>query len=56
MLQEVDGQAFMMLVLPTVQEELGLKLGPALKLCHHVQRLKLAFYETFHPEEVAKTS
>lgn len=53
--QDIDGQAFMMLVLPTVQEELGLKLGPALKLCHHVQRLKLAFYETFHPDGAPKT-
>ena len=43
----------MMLVLPTVQEELELKLGPALKLCYHVQRLKLAFIETFHPEHEA---
>ena len=41
----------MLLVLPTAQETLNLKLGPALKLCHHVQRLKLAFYETYHPEE-----
>lgn len=49
-LQAIDGQAFMMLVLPTVQSELELKLGPALKLCHHVQRLKLAYFETFHPE------
>ncbi|KAK6175906.1 hypothetical protein SNE40_014282 [Patella caerulea] len=45
--QEIDGQALLLLTLPTVQEHLGLKLGPAIKLCHHIERVKIAFYETF---------
>ena len=31
------------------QESLGLKLGPALKLCHAITRLKVAFYTNFAP-------
>ncbi|XP_071081791.1 scm-like with four MBT domains protein 1 [Haliotis cracherodii] len=45
--QEIDGQALLLLTLPTVQEHLDLKLGPAIKLCHHIERVKIAFYETF---------
>ncbi|KAH3892505.1 hypothetical protein DPMN_016623 [Dreissena polymorpha] len=45
--QEVDGQAFLLLDLPTVQEHLELKLGPAVKLCHQIERLKVAFYENY---------
>ncbi|KPP78694.1 scm-like with four MBT domains protein 1-like, partial [Scleropages formosus] len=45
--QEIDGQALLLLTLPTVQECMGLKLGPAVKLCHHIERVKLAFYQQF---------
>ena len=45
--QEIDGQALLLLTLPDVQEHLDLKLGPAVKLCHHVERVKVAFYEQF---------
>lgn len=45
--QEIDGQALLLLNLPTVQECMDLKLGPAVKLCHHIERVKLAFYQQF---------
>ncbi|XP_023661343.1 scm-like with four MBT domains protein 1 isoform X2 [Paramormyrops kingsleyae] len=45
--QEIDGQALLLLTLPTVQECMGLKLGPSIKLCHHIERVKLAFYQQF---------
>uniref|UniRef100_UPI00398E7EF9 scm-like with four MBT domains protein 1 n=1 Tax=Pristiophorus japonicus TaxID=55135 RepID=UPI00398E7EF9 len=45
--QEIDGQALLLLTLPTVQECMELKLGPAIKLCHHIERLKVAFYQHF---------
>ena len=45
--QEVDGQAFLLLDLSTIQEHLELKLGPTVKLCHHIERLKVAFYENY---------
>ncbi|XP_041744142.1 scm-like with four MBT domains protein 1 [Coregonus clupeaformis] len=45
--QEIDGQALLLLSLPTVQECMGLKLGPAIKLCHLIERVKLAFYQRF---------
>lgn len=45
--QEIDGQALLLLNLPTVQECMELKLGPAVKLCHHIERVKLAFYQQF---------
>ncbi|XP_064633870.1 scm-like with four MBT domains protein 1 isoform X2 [Lineus longissimus] len=44
---EIDGQALLLLTLPTVQEHMELKLGPAIKLCHHIERVKIAFYEQF---------
>uniref|UniRef100_A0A8C7VAQ9 SLED domain-containing protein n=1 Tax=Oncorhynchus mykiss TaxID=8022 RepID=A0A8C7VAQ9_ONCMY len=44
---EIDGQALLLLSLPTVQECMGLKLGPAIKLCHLIERIKLAFYQHF---------
>ena len=47
LLQEIDGQALLLLTLPTVQECMDLKLGPAIKLCHHIERVKIAFYEQF---------
>ncbi|KAG7467689.1 scm-like with four MBT domains protein 2 isoform X1 [Solea senegalensis] len=45
--QDVDGQALLLLTLPTVQECMDLKLGPALKLCHHIERVKVSFYRQF---------
>ncbi|XP_014676668.1 PREDICTED: scm-like with four MBT domains protein 2 [Priapulus caudatus] len=45
--QEIDGQALLLLNLPTVQEHLELKLGPAVKLCHHIERVKVAFFAQF---------
>lgn len=45
--QDIDGQALLLLTLPTVQEHLELKLGPAVKLCHQVERVKLAFYSQY---------
>lgn len=45
--QEIDGQALLLLTLPTIQECMDLKLGPAIKLCHHIERVKLAFYQQF---------
>lgn len=45
--QEIDGQALLLLTLPTVQECMDLKLGPAIKLCHHIERVKFAFYQQF---------
>ncbi|XP_076847146.1 scm-like with four MBT domains protein 1 isoform X2 [Brachyhypopomus gauderio] len=45
--QEIDGQALLLLNLPTVQECMDLKLGPAIKLCHHIERVKLVFYQQF---------
>lgn len=45
--QEIDGQALLLLTLPAVQEFLELKLGPAVKLCHEVERVKVAFFEQY---------
>ncbi|CAH1784251.1 unnamed protein product [Owenia fusiformis] len=43
--QEIDGQALLLLSLPSLQEHLELKLGPAIKLCHHIERVKLSFFD-----------
>lgn len=45
--QEIDGQALLLLNLPTVQEYLDLKLGPAIKLCHHIEKIKVAFFQQY---------
>lgn len=45
--QEVDGQAFLLLNLPIVQEFLELKPEPAIRLCQQIERVKLAFYRSF---------
>ncbi|XP_054845207.1 scm-like with four MBT domains protein 2 isoform X2 [Eublepharis macularius] len=45
--QDIDGQALLLLTLPTVQECMELKLGPAIKLCHQIERIKLAFYAQY---------
>ena len=38
--QEIDGKALMLLRSDMVMKYMGLKLGPALKLCHHIERLR----------------
>ncbi|XP_068132148.1 scm-like with four MBT domains protein 2 isoform X3 [Hyperolius riggenbachi] len=45
--QDIDGQALLLLTLPTVQECMELKLGPAIKLCHQIERVKMAFYAQY---------
>ncbi|CAB1353501.1 unnamed protein product [Coregonus sp. 'balchen'] len=40
-------EALLLLNLPTLQECMELKLGPAIKLCHHIERVKLEFYQKF---------
>ncbi|CAL8252188.1 unnamed protein product [Merluccius merluccius] len=37
---EIDGKALMLLRSDMVMKYMGLKLGPALKLCHHIERLR----------------
>ncbi|TRY56064.1 hypothetical protein DNTS_017909 [Danionella cerebrum] len=37
---EIDGKALMLLRSDMVMKYMGLKLGPALKLCHHIDTLK----------------
>lgn len=46
-MQDIDGQALLLLTLPTVQECMDLKLGPAIKLCHQIERVKVAFYKQY---------
>lgn len=40
MFQEIDGDALLLLKSEMMMKYLGLKLGPALKLCYHIDRLK----------------
>uniref|UniRef100_A0A667XGZ7 SAM domain-containing protein n=1 Tax=Myripristis murdjan TaxID=586833 RepID=A0A667XGZ7_9TELE len=37
---EIDGDALLLLKSEMMMKYLGLKLGPALKLCYHIDRLK----------------
>uniref|UniRef100_A0A3Q3VX70 SAM domain-containing protein n=1 Tax=Mola mola TaxID=94237 RepID=A0A3Q3VX70_MOLML len=37
---EIDGKALLLLRSDMIMKYMGLKLGPALKLCHHIERLK----------------
>ncbi|KAM7405917.1 hypothetical protein PAMP_000330 [Pampus punctatissimus] len=37
---EIDGTALMLLRSDVIMKYMGLKLGPALKLCHHIEKLK----------------
>ncbi|NXS20931.1 SCML4 protein, partial [Mystacornis crossleyi] len=39
---EIDGNALLLLKSDMIMKYLGLKLGPALKLCYHIDRLKQA--------------
>ena len=38
--QEIDGKALMLLRSDVIMKYMGLKLGPALKLCNHIEKLK----------------
>ncbi|XP_053324639.1 scm-like with four MBT domains protein 1 [Spea bombifrons] len=44
--QEIDGKALLLLTLPAIQDCMELKLATAIKLCYHIERVKLAFYQT----------
>lgn len=37
---EIDGKALLLLRSDMIMKYMGLKLGPALKLCYHIERLK----------------
>ncbi|XP_034050609.1 polycomb protein SCMH1 [Thalassophryne amazonica] len=37
---EIDGKALLLLRSDVIMKYMGLKLGPALKLCHHIEKLK----------------
>jgi polycomb protein SCMH1 len=39
-LQEIDGRALLLLTSETMMKYMGLKLGPALKLCNIIEKLK----------------
>ncbi|XP_063809993.1 polycomb protein SCMH1-like isoform X6 [Pseudophryne corroboree] len=41
---EIDGSAFLLLRSDMIMKYMGLKLGPALKLCYHIDRLKQGKY------------
>ncbi|XP_044157660.1 scm-like with four MBT domains protein 1 [Bufo gargarizans] len=45
--QEIDGRALLLLNLPAVQDCMDLKPAMAIKLCYHIERVKLAFYQSF---------
>ncbi|KAG8436263.1 hypothetical protein GDO86_007386 [Hymenochirus boettgeri] len=44
--QEIDGKALLLLTLPAVQDCMDLKLPAAVRLCYHIERVKLAFYQS----------
>lgn len=44
LLQEIDGKALLLLRSDMIMKYMGLKLGPALKLCYHIERLKQGKY------------
>ena len=43
----MDGQAFLLLNLPTVLEHWKLRLMEAIMIARHVESVKLAFYKQF---------
>ena len=45
--QDRDGQSLLMMTLPTIQQHLVPRLGPAVKLCHQIERLKIAFFQYY---------
>ncbi|KAM9324504.1 scm-like with four MBT domains protein 1 [Gastrophryne carolinensis] len=44
--QEIDGRALLLLNLPAIQDCMDLKPAMAIKLCYHIERVKLAFYQS----------
>ncbi|XP_012507138.1 PREDICTED: sex comb on midleg-like protein 2 [Propithecus coquereli] len=45
-LHEIDGKALLLLKSDVVMKYMGLKLGPALKLCHYIEKLKEGKYNS----------
>lgn len=45
-MKEIDGQSFLMLNLPIIQNFTSLKLGPSVKLLALVEKLKLYYFKT----------
>ncbi|KAG9483832.1 hypothetical protein GDO78_009645 [Eleutherodactylus coqui] len=45
--QEIDGKALLLLNLPAVQVCMDLKPAMAIRLCYHIERVKLACYQSF---------
>ncbi|XP_027754372.1 sex comb on midleg-like protein 2 isoform X1 [Empidonax traillii] len=45
---EIDGKALLLLRSDMIVKYMGLKLGPALKLCYHIERLKQGFSQCVH--------
>ncbi|XP_069319564.1 sex comb on midleg-like protein 2 [Eulemur rufifrons] len=43
-LHEIDGKALLLLKSDTIMKYMGLKLGPALKLCYYIEKLKEGKY------------
>ncbi|XP_077134276.1 scm-like with four MBT domains protein 1 [Ranitomeya variabilis] len=44
--QEIDGKALLLLNLPAVQDCMDLRPATAIRLCYHIERVKLAFYQS----------
>lgn len=45
-MQEIDGQALMLLRADHLMSAMGMKLGPALKICAKIQQLKNGIVDT----------
>merc|ERR1719228_2766026 len=45
--EEVDGEAFLLLNLPTLLDHWNLRITEAITLCRHIESVKLAFYNQF---------
>ena len=45
---EIDGKALLLLSTTMLMKYLGLKLGPALKICNIIDKLKVHFGYIFH--------
>ena len=45
--EEIDGEAFLLLNLPTLLEHWSLKMKDAITLSRHIESVKLAFYKQF---------
>ena len=43
-LYEIDGKALLLLKSDVIMKYMGLKLGPALKLCYYIEKLKEGKY------------